>query len=274
MAFPRGYFIEPTAGMLYLAPFIAGIVGAGLAFRGIPGRRQARLLLGVTLASSTGALLFVASTGFTSQRFEVDFLPGFVISALAVFGVAIARSRGVARAALTCGLALMIAFGAIANMALGILGPYAEIVKNRPRSFVRIAGWFSPVEKFRPMLNPPIRAAFKAEFASPPERIREPLVTVGNTASPYFLYAENSPAGVRLVSRAVDSLAYDLATRSAGIQLEFVPESGTMIVRVNGREALAHKVGPLVTAPSEVVVGENRIDPDITVPRFTGRISR
>jgi hypothetical protein len=45
-----------------------------------------------------------------------------------------------------------------------------------------------------------------------------------------------------------------------------------MTVTWNAREVLTHEIGTLVTAPSEVTVGENRVAPDMTVPRFTGRI--
>ena len=45
-----------------------------------------------------------------------------------------------------------------------------------------------------------------------------------------------------------------------------------MTLTVDGEELLVHDIGILVTAPAEVTVGENRIDLNVTVRRFTGRI--
>src|SRR5262249_5493024 len=70
--FPPEYFYEPVVGALYLAPVIAGC----LLF---PPKRLApavlRMMLGVLIASSGVVLLFLAATGFTTQRYVVDFLP-------------------------------------------------------------------------------------------------------------------------------------------------------------------------------------------------------
>ena len=73
--FPHDYFIEATTGVLYLAPFF-------LAVFFVPLERRA-ILLWTTLLSSLAALLSVTATGFTTQRYEVDFLPMAVLVALA-----------------------------------------------------------------------------------------------------------------------------------------------------------------------------------------------
>ena len=180
--FPPGYFIEATVGVLYLAPFVAGALFIPAGLRGV------RILLWTALASSAAVLLFLATTGFTTQRYEVDFLPAMVLVAIANFGIHIGRSKGLRRAVLRAALVLSIACGAVTNMALGISGPYGEMLKNRPINYLRIARWFSPVEQFRPMMNPAIRVTFTAEFTSRPDHLREPLITIGSQAYRYFLY--------------------------------------------------------------------------------------
>src|SRR5262249_6280047 len=142
--FPPGYFIEPTVGALCLAPFI---VGALLAVS--PPPPAVRTLLRTLLAAATGILLFLAATGFTSHRYEVDFLPLAVLVALAGWGIYIARAAGLRRIALCAGLAVAVGDSAVANLALWITGPYDGMLKNQPPSYVPIARWVSPVRPVR-----------------------------------------------------------------------------------------------------------------------------
>jgi hypothetical protein len=288
--FPPGYFIEATVGVLYLAPFVVGALFIPFARRpvahspasGTPaGLDAVRILLWTALASGAAVMLFLAATGFTTQRYEVDFLPVLVLVALANFGIHIARGHGLRRAVLLIALVFSIAFGAVANMALGIAGPYDEMLKNRPINYLRIARWFSPawlspVEQFRPMMNPAVSVTFTAEFMSPPDQLREPLLTMGRQPFRYFLYAEHFAGSLRLVSRSENStIAHEIEGRGlrlAAIQATYSPESGKLAITWNGREILVHDIGTLVTAPSDITVGENRIDPGVTTARFTGRI--
>jgi hypothetical protein len=43
-------------------------------------------------------------------------------------------------------------------------------------------------------------------------------------------------------------------------------------VKIDGREVLTHKLESLFTAPAQVTVGKNTIDPDVSAPFFTGRL--
>jgi hypothetical protein len=288
--FPPGYFIEATVGVLYLAPFVAGALFIPFARRPVVHRPASgapadlcavRILLWTSLASGAAILLFLAATGFTTQRYEVDFLPALVLVALANFGIHIARSQGRTRFVLRAALVFSIACGAVANMALGISGPYDEMLKNRPINYLRIARWFSPawfrpVAQFRPVMNPAVNVSFTAEFTSPPDHLSEPLITMGRQAYRYFLYAEHSDGKLRLVSRSETSTIVreieDRAARLAEIRVTYTPESGKLAVIWNGREVLEHDIGTLVTAPAEITIGENRIDPGVTAARFTGQI--
>ena len=49
--------------------------------------------------------------------------------------------------------------------------------------------------------------------------------------------------------------------RRAEILVTYVPESGKLAIIVNGREVLVHDIGTLVTAPAEITIGENQIEP-------------
>jgi hypothetical protein len=266
--FPSGYFIEPTVGALWLAPFIAG----GLLALSRPVHAVVRAML----AAAAAILLFLAATGFTSHRYEVDFLPLAVLVALAGCGIYIARSAGFRRVALSAALVVAVAYSAVANLALGIAGPYDEMLKNRPASYVRIARWFSPVEQFRPMLNPKLVVEVSAEFAPQPEGFREPLITIGRQPYRHFIYVEHLAGRLRIVSQSDASrMAHEMSdpgARPVGILVTYSPESGKLTTAVDGREILVHAIGTLVTAPAQVTAGENRIDLNMTVGRFTGRI--
>jgi hypothetical protein len=279
--FPAGYFIEAAVGVLYLAPFVAAAIFIPSARRpaksGAPaGLGGVRILLWTVLSSSTAILLFLAATGFTTQRYEVDFLPTLVLVAVANFGIHISRSQGLRRTVLRVALVLSIAFGTVANMALGISGPFDEMLKNRPINYLRIARWFSPIGQFRPMMNPAVSVTFTVEFTSRPDYLREPLITMGRQAYKYFLYAEHSAGKLRLVSRSENStIMHEMEDRGDSpteMQVTYVPESGRLATTVNGREALVHDIGTLVTAPADITIGENRIEPSMTTSRFTGRV--
>src|SRR5262249_27742761 len=132
--FPPGYFIEPTAGALCLAPFVASLV---FSERNLP--PAVRILLRAMFASSLAILLFLAATGFTTQRYEVDFLPLAVLASMVSLGIQLCRATGLSHLALGSALAITIAASAVVNLALGISGPYDEMLKNRPARYLRIA---------------------------------------------------------------------------------------------------------------------------------------
>jgi hypothetical protein len=267
--FPPGSYIEPVAGVIFLAPFLVGALFVAWS-------SKVRVLLWTVLASSAAVLLFVMATGFTTQRYETDFLPAAVLVALANFGIHISSSKGLRRTILTSVFVLAIASGAVVNMALAISGPYDEMLKNRPKSYLRIAHWFSPIEQFRPTMNPAIDVAFTAEFAAQPDGVREPLLTMEHHAFQYFLYAERSAGKVKLVSRAENSTIQrelpDGDQKWAEVRAAYAPESGKLTITVNGRELLVHDIGTLVTAPAQITIGENRIASHVTIAKFTGRI--
>ena len=56
------------------------------------------------------------------------------------------------------------------------------------------------------------------------------------------------------------------------IGVTYVPESGKLATTVNGRVVLVHDIGTLVTAPADITIGENRVEPSVTSARFTGRV--
>jgi hypothetical protein len=270
--FPAGYVIEPIVGALYCAPFIVGALFI------VPASRRAavRNLLGIALASSAAVLLFLTATGFTTQRYEVDFLPLTVLAAVASFGILIARSGGVRRTAVTAAFGLLVAYSVIANLALGISGPYDEMLKSRTLSYLRIARWFSPIKQFRPIMNPKVVIDLTAEFKAQPNGFLEPLITMGQQSYRHFISVEHLRGKLRIISRSDTSTIgqeiEDPGAKPVGIGVVYLPESGKLTIAVNGQEILSHAIGTLVTAPAQITVGENNIEFNVAVKRFSGRI--
>lgn len=264
-----GYFLEPTAGSLFLAPFLIGILLVPLA-------RGVRMLLGVVVASAAAVMLFVAGTGFTSQRYEVDFLPLAVLAAAAGSAIAIARSRGWQRRALTGVLGVLVTAGLATNLALGLAGPYDDLLKNRPASYARIARWFSPIERYRPMLNPPVDIEFTARSTAQADGFREPLLSMGRQTFRDILVLEHHPGKFRLISQSETSTAAqeidDPGAQPLRFHVTYQPTIHKLAVAVDGREVLTHTLEALFTAPVQVTVGENRIADDVSAERFTARI--
>ncbi len=263
-AFPHEYFIEPTIGALWLAPFILAI--AMLSKRSAP---AARMVLWTAAASSGAILIFLISTHLMSQRYEVDFLP---LAALASAGaVALAQPRRAIVALFT----LLVAYSTVVNLAAGVIGPYDDILGNQPARYVRLARPFSPVAEFRPMLNPEVAAEFMATFTTQPPGFREPLLAAGTRLHGYALTVEHQANGLRIVSQLGDSkMEHDMPAPDKPVQIRvsFAPASSKIAVTLDGQTILAQSIGPLVTAPAQLTIGENRFDPTLSTQRFSGSV--
>jgi hypothetical protein len=215
------------------------------------------------LAAAAGILLFLAATGFTTQRYEVDFLPLATLVALAAWGIRIARTKGLARVMLTVVLTVALGYSAVANLALGIAGPYDEMLKNRPARWVRIAQWFSPLERYRPRLNPNLTVEATARLTRQPAGSRELLVSIGRGPYLHSLYAEHTDGSIRLIMKSeLSTASYEIPageTPEGGesrLRIAYSSTAGKMTVAVNEQPALSLDVPTLVMAASEVAAGE------------------
>lgn len=264
---PPQYFVEPTVGAFWLAPFLF----AGLAARTRYSKRPAdtRLVIGIAAAAGLAVLLFLISTHLATHRYEADFVPLLVFAAVASLAIC-------GRRALVAAACVLIVYSATANLALALAGPYDDFLKTQPAGYVRLARRFSPVNEYRPMLNPAIAVRLQAEFAPAPAGFHEPLVTIGNAQYCYFLYAERQAGTLRLISKSNESrMEYEMpdpGTAPVAISLHNAPATGEMAVAVNGREAARHRVGMLVAAPAQVAIGENFADMGLTARQFTGHL--
>lgn len=254
---PPRYFLEPTAGSLALCPF------ALLALL-TPTFRNRRLFAFLTtmLAFSAGCILFIATTGLTAQRFEVDFAPFLVfvacVAACELVGRLVQRPRFFAITA----LAALLIYTLIANIALAIQGPYDQFVQASPDEYVKLSTWFSPFERFRLLENPDLRVEASFDFARPCDPGWTPLVTIGEFGSRYLLSAECSDKGrLKLNSEnAVFSSAKQTVdvVYSAGLNLvglRFTPQDRIMTVSWNGNVVLRQPLGVLIAAPSQIHFG-------------------
>jgi hypothetical protein len=278
---PPLYFVEATAGALWIAPFLAAALLVPSSRRLAKCSKQAcaaeaRTILWTAAAGSAAVLLFLMATHLATQRYEVDFLPLGVFAAAANLGIYLHGAPGSRRGALAAVATVLIGYSALANLALGIAGPYDDILKNRPLNYVRMARWFSPLREFRPAVNPRIAVGLTAAFVPGPPGFREPLITIGQSHYCHFLYAERAAGTLRLVSQSdVSRLVYEMpdpGAKPVAIRLTYSPETHKLATHVNGQEAISEQVGMLVTAPAQVAIGENFSDFSISVRRFTGRI--
>jgi hypothetical protein len=169
----------------------------------------------------------------------------------------------VSRSILIAGSGALLFYGIVANLALAIQGPYDQFVQARPRQYVQIARWFSPLDSFRPMLNPVtrVRGFFWFPASCPPRT--EPLVSLGEFGSRYLLSAECAGDGkIRLISqssvRDPDVRRVDVLFPAPGVYslgLDFRPEDRAMAVTWNGQVVLRHPLRFLVTARSQIHFG-------------------
>ena len=176
------------------------------------------------------------------------------------------------------GVAVLLLYSITANLALAIQGPYDQFIQASPRAYVELARWFSPRERFRPLLNPVFRAHGIFEFIRPCPSPKEPLLSLGDLGSRYLLSAECASDGhLQLISetavRSPDVRFANLPFTAPGryaVGLEFDPETRIMTVTWNGNIVLQHPLRFLVTARSQIYFGE---DPTLgNQDTFSGRI--
>ena len=152
------------------------------------GHRRVYAFLATMVISAAGSILVLAAVPFSSQRYQVDFLPLLLLVACVVAAALLGTLRQkLYRVFATIVLAAILLYGITANFFLGIQGPYDQFVQARPGSYVKLARWFSPVERFRPFLNPILRVRALYEFPWPCPPRKEPLLTAGEFGSRYLL---------------------------------------------------------------------------------------
>ena len=275
---PQRYFLGLAGGALALSPLALG--GLIVPFRRVrwSGPRALYLLLCAMLLFSAGCILFIASTGLISERFKVDFLPPLVLAASIAAAEAIGNLRGPLRAAAVICCAALCVYSIAANLSLGVQGPDDQFVQSRPRAYVHLARWFSPVARFRPLLNPTVRIRARFQFAEPCPSRREVLIATGEFGSRYLLSAECTADGhVRLISQS--SVRYRKVYQReiqgapgrenvAGVY--FDGETRIMTVTWNGTVVMRHPLRFLVMAPSQIHYGWDP-SPEIENP-FEGTI--
>jgi hypothetical protein len=256
------YFLEPIAGVLTLCPllWLAPLLGWKIWKR----VRPVAGILGPMLFSAAGAILVTAAVPFTSHRYEVDFAPYLLFIACVVVSARLQTlETKTSRWTMTAAVAALLLYGIGANLALAIQGPYDQFVQARPRHYVQLARWFSPIERFRPLLNPVTRIRGFFRFPSPCSSRAEPLVSLGEFGSRYLLSAQCTESGrIRLTSetsvRDPDIRTVDLQLAPPGLYavgLDYHPEDRVMTVTWNGQVVLRHALRFLVTARSQIHFG-------------------
>jgi hypothetical protein len=209
-------------------------------------------------------MFFVSSLALVSHRYELDFQPYLLLAGCISTGLAIGLMHGRKRVWANVAFALMMAWSIFANMALAVQGPYDQFVQAHPESYFRLAQWFSPVERFRPLLNPPLHVEGHFYFTVPCSPREEPLISIGDFAARYLVSevcTQNHQ--LRVISsvgepRFRDVRVADIPLERGGfkrVEVNFSPQERTMTVRWNHRVILTHRLPFLFVARSQVRVG-------------------
>jgi hypothetical protein len=261
---PPRYFLEPTAGLLGLCPVACIAIFAPFCRKRFGGRPGIFAFVAAMLVFSIACILFVATTGLTSQRFEVDFQPFLVFVACAMACELLGPVRKWMRIFAATALVCLLVYSIGANAAVALQGPYDQFVQASPHSYVTLARWFSPFERFRPLENPALRVQASFDFSFPCTPEREPLISTGEFGSRYLLSAECSEEGrMKLISEtsiaSSDRQTADVAY-SAGLNLvglNFTPGDRSMAVSWNGNVVLRQRLRFLITARSQIHFGSD-----------------
>ncbi|MBL8215445.1 MAG: hypothetical protein JNK87_32290 [Bryobacterales bacterium] len=265
---PPEYFLEPIAGALWTAPLIAFALLTPAELGGRP--------RGVALTAVGGGgcvLLFLISNHFATHRYVADFLPLLLWPALAVLAVLAARRRSAALL-----LTALVAYSVFVNLALGIGGPYFDLLKNRPRNYVRLASRFSASDETRPLLNPEINVRFQAVFTPARPGHAEPLLTIGHSHHNYYLFADRYDEQLHVYSQYGEQRLEHHTGEAPGNRPQtfhflYTPQDRLIKVSLNGSPLFFHHAPLLVAAPAGITAGENHSDPGVTHHRFPGQVT-
>jgi hypothetical protein len=277
---PPRYFIEPVAGigaisplilLGLLAPFFARTLwkeNTQASARGAVEHENGRAAfqtLSAMYVHALGCLLFIAALGLTTHRFEPDFEPPLLIIGFVVAAALLARLHRFGRVVGSLLVTLALIYSVVANAALAIGGPFDNIAQFHPRSFLKVARWFSPIERFRPVLNPELRVRAYFEFPEHCTPGTKSLVSAGELAWRYVLTADCNQRGklVLISGRepwSSDSRTAEVQNSKPGINLVDVHFSSAerhVIVRFNGDPVIDHSTPFLITAPSQIRIGSS-----------------
>ena len=259
---PPRYFLEPIAGLIGLCPLTCVAILAPFCRKRFLGRPGIFEFIAAMLVFSAACILFVATTGLSSQRFEVDFQPFLVLVACVVACELLGPLRKWIRIFATTALVGLLLYSISANLALALQGPYDQFVQASPDTYIDLAKWFSPFERFRLLENPALHVQASFDFSFPCTPEREPLISTGEFGSRYLLSAECSEDGrMKLISetsiassdRQTVGVEYFAGLNLAG--LSFTPGDGTMTVSWNGNAVLRQRLRFLITARSQIHFG-------------------
>ncbi len=271
---PSRYFIEPITGIFALCPAaIAAFVAPFIARR-----RNITAVLWSMLLFSLSCVLFIASLGLTSHRFEVDYAPEFLTLACVAIAAVWVRAAGIAGVLLKTLVSVLLLYSLAAGLAIGIQGPYDEFLQHNPRAFVALARWFSPVERLRPMLNPRLEGEALFEFPTATNVTSWPLMAAGRFGSRVAIQAESIDANRLRITciagtpgDAVTAEATLLRDRPNRVRVQFSPSDRTLSLEWNGARLLRRRLAYLVTAPDQFTIGEDRSEVS-NVRTFIGRV--
>ena len=269
--FSPGYFLEPVAGALWIAPFMVAAV--------IPPSgtsRIIRLVSASAVLASVSILFFIAASGFTTQRYLADFLPLLVFAAVANLAVRWTQSPGPFRSIAVGVASLLLVYSTIANLALGITGPYGGMVSKRPSAYVRIASWFSPSDEHRLRLNPSVHIILDVRFTAHEAGYQEPLVTIGNQGGRHSVLVEHHGPELRLLCRSDDDAnsqpwAAMIVRKPTRVEISHDQLEHKLNVAIDGRRVIERPVNVMVAAPAQTMIGSNGLSGYVS-QNFTGEI--
>ena len=145
---PAGYTgLEITGGLLPMTPILLLIAALPWIWR----QRSAPLgplplALVVLIVAGVAGLLFLSFEFFgTTQRYEVDFAPLFLIAAIAAWLALSDAARGARRRLVRVGGAILIVWGCITGLAISFTGYYNGLAASHPGTWHFLEDLGSPV---------------------------------------------------------------------------------------------------------------------------------
>jgi hypothetical protein len=145
------------------------------------------------------------------------------------------------------------AFGTVLNGAIAFVGPYGDMMRDRPARYVKVAAMFTPVTRYRPEVvhsfDRKVATTLRPRFYG-----QITLMSVGEEPMRYEFHLDQLDRQLTAVSTYFWGAArHEIPFREGRMEFEIRYDAtrGEAVVTSDGEELLRQAIPTLIAAPAE-----------------------
>lgn len=300
---PQGIVLDSISGLMPCVPAAALSILAPFLLRlGTANTLLARATAAILLAAGLVLAAFVSCYLGVSARYFLDFTPFFLLSSALVWSHLheLCAGRRLVRAALHACFGLLVAYGTVVNLAVGLTGYYDLFRKRNLPAYAWIEDRFVPLQRFLLSLGAPRYGTVQLRVRMPLRTdAAEALLSVGTRGRADVVcvrYQQDGGARLRFRREGTAGAAEARALLAAGRTYRIDVFMGSLLpginpralarvapglpedahrrlsVKVDGKEVMSGLFDFAAAPPESLSLGSNPIDPVHCGAPFSGEI--